>query len=171
MWVSLHRWRSNRITRPTTCIRTVALAASNFTGPDAPNPTNFDGAINIVEGGYGEATTPGFKTHGATKACDAIYAAGGQPSVYKQLDGYGGVVCDYLWFVQALLNHASTVNPAHSSRPCTSWEPASFLSPSHRSTSRRLRRGRGTACRWRAIFYHSSCKCWQVPDPTFHQGS
>ena len=40
------------------------VAASNFTGPDAPNPTNFDGAINIVEGGYGEATTPGFRPTG-----------------------------------------------------------------------------------------------------------
>ena len=70
-----------------------AAAASNFTGPDAPNPTNFNGTVNIVEGGYGEATTPGFKPSASTKACDAIYAAGGQPSVYKQLDGYGGVVC------------------------------------------------------------------------------
>jgi hypothetical protein len=22
---------------------------------------------------------------------------------------------------------------------------------------------------WRAVYYHASCKCWQVPDPTFHE--
>ena len=70
-----------------------AAAASNFTGSDAPDPTNFNGTVNIVEGGYGEATTPGFKPSAATKACTPSMPPGGQPSVYKQLDGYGGVVC------------------------------------------------------------------------------
>jgi len=149
-----------------------AQAASNFTGPDAPNPTNFNGAINIVEGGYGEATTPGYQPSGATKACDGIYAAGGQPSVYKQLDGYGGVACDYLWFVQALLNHASTVSPTaqiSSMHKIGTLDLSYPFAPLNFSTS-----PSGSAYgvfEWRAVYYHSSCKCWQVPDPTFSQAS
>jgi hypothetical protein len=147
-----------------------AAAASNFSGPDAPNPTNFDGTVNIVEGGYGEATTPGFKPTGATKACDSIYAAGGQPSVYKQLDGYGGVVCDYLWFVQALLNHASSVNSSEQISSMHKIGTVDFsypFAPINFSGS-----PTGTAyglSEWRAIYYHSSCKCWEVPDPAFNK--
>jgi hypothetical protein len=145
-----------------------AQAASNFTGPDAPNPTNFNGSIDVVEGGYGEATTPGFTPSAATKACNAIYAAGGQPSVYKQLDGYGGVVCDYLWFVQALLNHASSVqtNAQLSSMHKVGVVQFSYpFAPINFSTAP-TGSGYGVA-EWRVLFYHSSCKCWQVPDPTF----
>jgi hypothetical protein len=147
-----------------------AAAASNFTGPDAPNPTNFNGTINIVEGGYGEATTPGYKPTAPTKACNAIYAAGGQPSVYKQLDGYGGVVCDYLWFVQALLNHASSVKSTAqiSSMHKVGIVPFSYpFAPIDFSAS-----PAGSAygvAEWRAVYYHSSCKCWQVPDPAFNK--
>jgi hypothetical protein len=148
------------------------LAASNFTGPDAPNPTNFNGAIDIVEGGYGEATTPGFKPTGATKACDAIYAAGGQPSVYQQLDGYGGVVCDYLWFVQALLNHASTVQPSAQLTSMHNAGTVQFSYPFAPISFSTAPSGSGYGvAEWRAIFYHSSCKCWQVPDPTFNKSA
>jgi hypothetical protein len=146
-----------------------AAAASNFTGPDAPNAANFNGAVDVVEGGYGEATTPGFKPTGATKACNAVYAAGGQPSVYKQLDGYGGVVCDYLWFVQALLNHASSVQPSAQLISLHKVGTVQFsypFAPTNFSTTP-SGAGYGVA-EWRAVFYHSSCKCWQVPDPAFN---
>jgi hypothetical protein len=149
-----------------------AAAASNFTGPDAPNPTNFNGTVNIVEGGYGEATTPGFKPSGGTKACNAIYAAGGQPSVYKQLDGYGGVVCEYLWFVQGLLNHASTVTPTAQISSMHKIGTLAFPYPAAPINFSTAPAGSayGTV-EWRAIYFHSSCKCWQVPDPTFQQAS
>jgi hypothetical protein len=146
-----------------------AQAASNFTGPDAPNASNFDGAINIVEGGYGEATTPGFKPSAATKSCNAIFSAGGQPSVYKQLDGYGGVVCAYLWFVQAMLNHASTVSPTAQLSSMHKigvldlpypYEPINFSAAPAGS-------GYGVAD-WRADYYHASCNCWQIPNPAFN---
>ena len=149
-----------------------AAAATNFSGPDVPDPANFNGTINIVEGGYGESTTPGFKPSAATNACNAIYAAGGQPSLYKQPDGYGGVVCDYLWFVQALLNHASTVS---STQQISSMHKAGTVqfaypfAPINFSGS-----PTGSAyglSEWRAIYYHASCKCWQVPDPAFNKSS
>jgi hypothetical protein len=140
-----------------------AQAASNFTGPDAPNATNFNGTIDVVEGGYGEATTPGFKPSGGTKTCDAIYAAGGQPSVYKQLDGYGGVVCTYLWFVQALLNHAPSVKQ---SAQASYIHKIGFIDFPYPSAPINFSTG---VSEWRAVYYHSSCTCWQVPDPAFNK--
>ena len=140
--------------------------------PDAPNPTNFNGAVNIVEGGYGEATTPGYKPTAATKACNAIYAAGGQPSVYKQLDGYGGVVCDYLWFVQALLNHASSVQPSCTALIHAQVGTVEFSYPFAPINYSAAPSGSAYGVsEWRAVYYHSSCKCWQVPDPTFNKSS
>ena len=147
-----------------------AQAASNFTGPDAPNPTNFNGAINIVEGGYGEATTPGFTPSAATKACNAIYAAGGQPSVYKQLDGYGGVVCSYMAFLQALLNHASTVSPTAQLASESKIGSLAFPYPFAPIDFSAGGSGYG-ASYWRALYYHSACKCWQVPNPTFNKST
>jgi hypothetical protein len=149
-----------------------AAAASNFTGPDAPNPTNFNGTVDIVEGGYGEATTPGFQPSAATKACNAIYAAGGQPSVYKQLDGYGGVVCSYLSFVQALLDHASTV--ASTAQISSMHKIGSLNFPYPFAPINFSAASSGSAngvSLWRPVYYHSSCKCWQVPDPTFKQSA
>jgi hypothetical protein len=147
-----------------------AAAASNFTGPDAPNATNFNNAVNIVEGGYGEATTPNFKPSAATNACNAIYAAGGQPSVYKQLDGYGGVVCDYLWFVQALLNHASSVQSGAQLSSLRKIGTVDFSYPFAPINFSAAPSGAAYGvAEWRAIYYHSTCKCWQVPDPTFNK--
>jgi hypothetical protein len=149
-----------------------AAAASNFTGTDAPDPTNFNGTVNIVEGGYGEATTPGFKPSSATKTCDAIFAAGGQPSVYKQPDGYGGFVCGYMWFVQALLNHASSVQPTaqvSSMHKIGVLDLPYAMAPLDFSAS-----PAGSAYgvgEWRAVYYHASCKCWQVPNAAFHKAS
>jgi hypothetical protein len=149
-----------------------AAAASNFTGPDAPDPTNFNNAVNVVEGGYGEATTPNFKPSAATTACNAIYAAGGQPSVYKQLDGYGGVVCDYLWFVQALLNHASSVQPGAQLSSMHKVGTVGFSYPFAPIDFSAAPSGSGYGvAEWRAILYHSSCKCWQVPNPGFNKSA
>jgi hypothetical protein len=149
-----------------------AAAATNFTGTAAPDPTNFNGTINIVEGGYGEATTPGFKPSAATKACNAIYTAGGQPSVYKQLDGYGGVACSYLWFVQALLNHASTVSPTAQIANMHKIGVLDFPYPFAPIDFSAAPSGSGYGTfEWRAIYYHASCKCWQIPNPTFNSAA
>ena len=56
---------------------------------------------------------------------------GGQPSLYQQHDGYGGVACDYLWFVQALLNHAQRSLQANKlPRPCMPSGRVDFAYPS-----------------------------------------
>ena len=149
-----------------------AAPASNFSGPEAPDPTNFNGTVDIVEGGFGEATTPGFTPSGATKSCNAIYTSDGQLPLYKQLDGYGGIVCGYLFFVQSLLNHASTVSPAAQISSLHKiglldlpypFAPINFsAAPAGSPTG---------VTEWRALYYHASCKCWEIPDPTFNKST
>lgn len=139
------------------------------TGADALDPTNADGAVNIMASAYGEETTPGYKPSGGTKKCDAIYKAAGQPSVYKQGAGIGGFACNYLWFVQALLNHMRTVAPSgvpaamHSigSLPQTyPGGPVDFAAAPVGQTY-------GVNF-WRPIYYRATCTCWLVPNPTWY---
>ena len=139
------------------------------TGADAPNATNLNGAVDVLGGAYGEQSTPGYVPSGGTKECNAIYSAAGLPSVYSQTTGYPGLVCDYLWFVRDLLDHATTVQaskfPAEMKLMGTvtysfPFAPTDFSAAPKGSTY-------GIAY-WRAAYYHASCKCWQVPNATFH---
>ena len=59
---------------------------------------------------YGEESAPGFKPAGGTQKCNAIFK--GETTTYKSLDGYEGATCNYLWYVQAILNHATSLKAA-----------------------------------------------------------
>jgi hypothetical protein len=125
--------------------------------------------VNVTASGYGEAQTPGFKPSAGTKKCDAIYAAAGLPNVYKQLDGYGGAVCIDLWFVQALLNHATSVQP--DKLPAAIHAIGSVLYPYPSGPIDYSAAPKGSAYGvgyWRPEYYVESCKCWQVPNSTWH---
>jgi hypothetical protein len=145
------------------------IATGVKSGADAPNPSNFNSAVDVIGGGYGEQTTPGFKSSGGTKKCDAIYAAAGKPSVYKQADGYGGFTCDYLWFVQALLNNASTVQQSTLAKDMHSIGTVDFSYGAGPVDFSAAPAGKPYGISyWRPIYYHQSCTCWQVPNATFH---
>ena len=142
------------------------------TGANAPNATNFNGAVDVLGGAYGEQSTPGHVPSGGTKKCNAIYEAAGKPSVYSQTTGYPGLVCDYLWFVQALLAHASTVHASNFPQDMKSMGTVAFSYPFAPTDFSAAPKGAtyGVAY-WRAAYYHSSCRCWQVPNPAFHPRS
>jgi hypothetical protein len=136
---------------------------------EAGSPANLKGAVNVTASGYGEAQTPGFKPSAGTKKCDAIYAVAGLPNVYKQLDGYGGAVCIDLWFVQALLNHATSVQP--DKLPAAIHAIGSVLYPYPSGPIDYSAAPKGSAYGvgyWRPEYYVESCKCWQVPNSTWH---
>ena len=149
---------------------TAFAAALKQTGTGAVNPANADGAVDVVGGAYGESTTPNFQPTAGTKKCNDIFTTAGQPDVYAQEDGYGGVACNYLWFVQSLVNHAPSATAAslvpamHTmGTPESSYVfgPVDFSAAPAGSAH-----GVGY---WRPVYYHASCKCFQVPDPTWHQ--
>jgi hypothetical protein len=146
------------------------VPTSVATGANAPNPSNFDGAVDVVGAGYGEQTTPGFQPSGGTKKCNAIFSAVGEPNVYKQSDGYGGLVCDYLWYVQVLLNHATQLKSNTLANTMNSMGTVNFSYPLAPIDFSAAPHGSGYGVSyWRAVDYHASCKCWQVPNPTFNK--
>jgi hypothetical protein len=143
-------------------------AVNGSTGSNAPDPENYDGAVDALGGAYGEQSTPGYQPSGGTKKCNAIYAAAGQPSVYSQTTGYPGLVCDYLWFVQALLSHASTFDASAFPQDMRAMGTVEFSYPfAPINFSAAPADATYGISFWRAVEYHASCKCWRVPDPTF----
>jgi hypothetical protein len=155
--------------KPQYAFSDAAIPSNESSGQNAAVPANLDGAVDVVGGGYGEATTPGYKPSGGTAKCNAIYSAAGIPSVYKQPDGYGGFVCNYLWLVQALVNHAPTVQgdalaPAMHS---VGRFDASYAGGPIDFSAAPTGVAYGVSY-WRAVDYHESCKCWLIPDPTFN---
>jgi len=139
------------------------------TGSNAPNPSNYNGAVDVLGGAYGEQSTPGYVPTGGTKKCNAIYAAAGKPAVYSQTTGYPGLQCDYLWFVQALLAHASSFKAGAFPQDMRAMGTVDFSYPFAPTDFSAAPTGAtyGIAY-WRAAYYHESCRCWQVPVATFH---
>ena len=145
------------------------VAVNGTTGANAPNPANYDGAVDVLGGAYGEQSTPGYQPSGGTQKCNAIYNAAGQPSVYSQETGYPGLVCDYLWFVQALLSHASTFQASALPQDMRAMGSVNFSYPfAPTDFSAAPADSTYGVSYWRAVDYHALCKCWQVPDPTFN---
>ena len=124
----------------------------------------------MVAGGYGEQNTPGYQPSGGTQKCNAIFAAAGKTGVYQQPDGYGGVACNYLWFVQAMLNHATSLQPSALATAMHSIGTHYLLisvrtDQLFRSACRVGLRRELLAC----PSYQASCKCYQMQDPTFNK--
>jgi hypothetical protein len=140
------------------------------TGPGSISAANFDGAVDVVNDGYGEQKTPGYRPSGGTQTCDAIFSAAGQPGVYQQADGYGGVVCDYLVFIQALLDHAATLQASALAAAMHTIGTVNFSFPGAPIDFSAAPTGSAYGVSfWRPVYYHASCTCFQVLDPTFHK--
>ena len=140
------------------------------TGSAAPDPDNFDGAINVTEAAYGEANTPGFTPTGGTAKCNKIWSAAGLPPVYKQPAAYGGVVCNFEWLLQAVLNsipklQRSAVVKAYPRITTieTAYPEGPIEYPS--APGDPVTNGRRS---WRTQKFDASCKCWQIDDATWH---
>ena len=145
---------------------TLGNSGTAATGPD---PSNLAGAINADNGRYGEEATAGYKPTAGTARCNAIYAAVKMPPVYQQPDGFGGVICDYMWFVQQDLDHAQLqrsdviagmhgIGSIDFSYP---FGPVSYADSTGQGS------GHGTDD-WRLNEFYASCSCWRVLEPTFN---
>jgi hypothetical protein len=155
--------------KPIYALTNDVVGEETLTGSNAPNPTNLNGAIDIEASAYGEQTTPGFKPASGTKKCNAVFAAAHLPSVYNQSDAYGGVACNYLWYVQALLNHATTVEQSKLPSALHNVGTVNFSYPSSpvNFTAAPKSASYGTSL-WRAEIFSASCKCWHIPNPTWN---
>ncbi len=146
-----------------------AIALPNTTGAEVPNNANLNGLVNVTPQAYGEETVPGFTPSGGTKKCNAIFRGPGQTTVYKSLDGYEGVACNYLWYVQGILNHATSLQPAKLPVALHAVGTVDYSYPygpvTYSAAPKNAPYGVGY---WRAEYYVSSCKCWNIPNPTWN---
>jgi hypothetical protein len=140
-------------------------------GTAQPDAGNLDGAVNVTASRYGEQTTPGYAPDGGTLPCNDIFAAAGEPPVYRQQVGYGGVICAILGTVKAVLDHAPAMNRAALVQGMQAIGP---LNPSYplgpvdfSAVPAGTPYGKPS---WRVIGYQASCTCWVVSDPTFRAG-
>jgi hypothetical protein len=141
------------------------VAASSGSGDY--NYQNMDNMIVITMNRWGEQTTPGISPSAGTQACNAIFARHGEPPVYQQGDGAGGVSCDMIWELASAIHHAPAVQRnalaagLHAAKTVEfsyPWGPNDF-------TGQNVTTGGEF---WRPVQFHASCTCWHVLDPTFH---
>ena len=155
--------------KPIYVLTTDAAADPDQTGATAPNPANLNGGINVATDAWGEETTPGYNPSGGTEKCNTIFTAAGQPTVYQQLDGFGGEACDYLWLVQGLLNHATSLQASSLPTALHAIGSMDFSYPdgpvNYASAPKGAPYGVGY---WRPERYVASCKCWRIQNPTWH---
>jgi hypothetical protein len=153
--------------KPQYLLSSDSVALPNATGADAPNDTNLNGAVNVTAQAYGEESAPGFKPSGGTQKCNAIFK--GQTTTYKSEDGYEGATCNYLWYVQAILNHASSLKAAALPVALHSVGTVQYSYPygpvNYTAAPKNAPYGAGY---WRPETYVASCKCWHIPNPTWN---
>jgi hypothetical protein len=155
--------------KPKYTLNNSEIIVGGFSGADAANPGNLNGGVNAVTQAYGEQTTPGYKATSGTAKCNAIFAAAKLPNVYKQADGYGGVACDYLWYLQGLLNHSTSLQ---SSKLVTAVHKIGSLQYSYPYAPVNYAAAPKGApygvSYWRIATYVASCQCWHIPNPTWN---
>lgn len=133
-----------------------------------PDPANFDGAIDVVSGRYGENNTPGYKPSGATARCNAILAKKRHPPVYEQKQGFGGSVCSFLFITQELLDNASQLRGDVLVQALASLGQTDLSYPYGPIDFGVVPRGTPHgAPSWRTVQYTLACKCIRILDATY----
>jgi hypothetical protein len=135
-------------------------------GSNAPDANNINGAVAITPFRAGEETTPGYRPSAGTIACNKIHAKYGEPPVYQQQAGVGGMACNELWLFKAAVEHA----------PALSQESLAAGLQAARQVDLSFPGGPGDMSAqgntawmnyWRVDTFLTSCKCWRVTDSAF----
>ena len=155
--------------KPQYLLSSDSVALPNTTGADTPGIANLNGAVNVTAQAYGEQTVPTFKPGPGTQKCNALFRGPGTTTVYKSLDGYEGVACNYLWYVQGILNHATSLQPAQLPAALHAVGTVDYSYPfgpvNYAAAPKKAPFGVGY---WRAEYFVSSCQCWHIPNPTWN---
>ncbi len=155
--------------KPQYLLASDTVALPNTSGADVPNSANLNRAVNVTAQAYGEETVPGFTPSSGTKKCNALFRGPGQTTVYKSLDGYEGVACNYLWYAQGILNNASSLQAAQLPIGLHAVGTINYSYPfgpvNYSAAPKKAPYGLGY---WRPEYYVSSCKCWHIPNPTWN---
>ena len=140
----------------------IALTPGNL----HPDYDNIADALVIAPTRYGEDNSRVPRSAG-TKRCDAIFAAHGRPSVYRQQAGLAGNACSLVWMFAAATTGASSMQRgalAAGLRAARSIEMSYPQGPVDWSGPRVTYGGQY----WRAEQFYRSCSCWKLLESAFH---
>jgi hypothetical protein len=133
---------------------------------------NIANAIAITDSRYGEEKTPGYRPGTGTAKCNAIFKAAGEPSVYEQSAGLGGLACNDVWMLKSAAEHASALSRTQLAAGLAAAGSVDFSYPDgpndfrpNRFTGSKVTYGDEF---WRTDQFLPSCSCWRVVDATFH---
>jgi hypothetical protein len=142
----------------------IVLNASN----NHPNYANMAGAIAISGDRWAEMSTPGYVPSAGTQKCNAIFAAHGQPPMYRANDaGNSGWACDGIWELAAMIDHAPAL---HRNALALGLQAAGSVDMSFPTGPNDFRGAKVTVGDqfWRAAEFLESCTCWRANDQTWH---
>lgn len=136
-------------------------------GSQHPDYQNIANAIAITADRYGEERTPGYPLSPGTARCNAVMAAHNYPPMYQAPDGIEGIACDFLWMLQAAVDHAPALQHADVAAGLQAAKSVDFAYPYGPNDFS----GAGVTYGgqvWRTDQFLPGCTCWRVIDPTFH---
>ena len=135
---------------------------------NSPNPSNFDGAVDVL-GGLRRTNHAGFQPTAGTQKCNAIYAAAGSPRFTSRRTAtaaWSATTCGS----SNPANHTPQLKSDGLAASMKSVGTIDFSYPFAPIDFSAAPAGSGYGVSyWRAADYLASCNCWQVPDPTFHK--
>ena len=140
----------------------IALTPGNL----HPDYDNIADALVIAPTRYGEDNSRVPRSAG-TKRCDAIFAAHGRPSVYKQQAGLAGNACSLVWMFTAATSRAPTLQRlalAAGLSAARTIETSYPQGPVDWSGPRVTYGGQF----WRAEQFFTRCTCWRLLESAFH---
>jgi hypothetical protein len=136
-------------------------------GNQHPDYQNIANAIAIDADRYGEERTPGMTPTAATDRCNAIYTAHGQPTVWQQSLGFGGLVCDQLWMFKTAVERAPVLRRNALAAGLQAARSVDFSYPWGPNDFSKANVTYGGEF-WRVDQFFTSCDCWRVIDPNYH---
>jgi len=135
----------------------VAVTSASY---EAPNATNFNGALSITPGALG-AQNSGLPLGPALATCDQILTSHGLTPAEKQGQFFGGVTCNLLWTLQQAANHDPTLSRAGLRAGLDEVGSLALSFPNGPATFNASHPATGGGS-WRPLDYASSCACWKV---------
>ena len=135
-------------------------------GTLSPDWQNADSTILITSRRFNEERTPGHVPTAVTQRCQRIMAADGQPDMYRQKLGMGGIACNYWWFLAHAVAHAPELKRTALAEGLARGGAIEFSYP-HGPASFPTPQTTYGGNFWRPLTARADCSCWRVVDPTF----
>jgi hypothetical protein len=132
---------------------------------NAPNGSQFDGAVGITGLQYG-GIEAGLPESAATQKCDAIMVSHGLPTVYKSGDQFAGSPCDLLWMLAAAMANDPGLAPTGLAAGLNRVGSIAMAYPDGPNTFAQPGETWGGEF-WREDVFNGACKCFKAAGASF----